>query len=264
MRRTGKAAVVSAVVLGALGFGGVGVAQAEDLPLPIDVVVELDRTAPATGELVRGVRDIEGYAEAPEGVTRVDLYVVRHSLTNPVTGGQPVMTFRPSMPLGRASFDFHWDSAKTPSGLVDVVVVATTTTTRSAEARVISVRVEHVARQATAPVASKPTVAKKSSKTAAPRTPAAQSAAQMRASVLRKLAASPVNQAAQAKQAEAFYAAFGAEPELAVEAKAAAATPSVLAPLKRASRGVWPSVAIGLVLLVAAGHVQRAVRVSLA
>lgn len=261
MRRTGKAAVVTAVVLGALGFGGVGVAAAEGLPLPIDVVVQLDPTAPTTGELVRGVRDIEGYAEAPEGITRVDLYVVRHSLTNPLTGSVPVATFRPSVPLGRANFDFDWDSAKTPAGLVDIAVVATTTASRSAEARVISVRVEHIAPKA--PVASKPKKARATSAQAAPaRTTPAAAAAQARAAAVRSLKASPKIQAFEARQAESFYAAFGGVEVLdAAEAPAAA---GVLAPLAKASRGAWPSIAVALILLVAAGHVQRAVRVSLA
>jgi hypothetical protein len=264
MRRTRRAAVVAAAVLGALGFGGAGVAHAADLPL--EVVVRLDGTAPVTGELVRGVRKVAGYAEATDGVARVDLYVVEHSLGRPLSDSVPVKSYRPSMPLGRAHFDFAWDSATTPAGLVDVAVVATTATGRTGEVRVISVRVEHVARQVTTPSAPKPR-ARAAAASAAKAAPAARAAAPVapRRSVVRT-ALPPHVQAAQAKQASSFFAALAASEEAAQSE--AAGTPSasarMLAPLARAGRGAWPSVAVGLILVVAAGHVQRAVRVQLA
>lgn len=261
---------MAVVVAAALGVVTAGAGTAQAVGLPIGAVVRLDSTAPQTGEVISGLRSVQGYAEATEGITRVDFYVVEHSVTGDLGAAVPVASVKPSMPLGRASFDFAWDSTKTPQGLVDVVVVATSTTTSTAEARVLSLQVRNAVERAPGTVSPAPPAktkpkARASATAATPATrpvAAPARAATRRAPVAPRAlrVAGPVVSAAQQAQATAFYAKVGDVPvddDAPVLQRAAAATVD-------AGRGVTPPIAIGLVLILAAAHVQRAVRVQLA
>jgi hypothetical protein len=267
MRKARVAAVV-ATALGLLGVGGVGTASAQVLPL--EATVRLS-AAPTTGEVVSGVRTIKGYAEAPEGVTRVDLYVVEHSVTSSTKNAVPVASTKPTVPLGRHDFRFTWDSAKGAQGIVDIIVVATTPT-RTAEARVVSLEVRNVVKQATPATPKKAAPARAKATTSAPtKVAAAPSVARRTSRVAARVAGPAVPRVAtgrtaavekaQADQAAAFYTALSGD---LAETAAASLRPSALTSAARTGRGAAPSIAVALVLLLAAAHVQRAVRVQLA
>jgi hypothetical protein len=265
--------VVLSATLGLLASGGTTAAHAESLLGP---EVRLAATAPRPGEVVSGIRTIAGTADAPEGIARVDLYVMSHQLTGTTRDKVPVATTQSDAPLSRIQFSFTWDSAKTVQGVVDVVVVATTPTTRTAEARVLSLQVRNV----TAPVP-QPTSAPRPAVHAAPAAPArplpvagpvatpprtlgraAPPALSMRVAgpAQAHRVPSPLVARAAADQAEAFYSALHSP--VAVDA-APARVPSISA-VSDVGRGYAPSLAVALVLLLAAAHTQRAVRVSLA
>lgn len=252
-------------------FGGASAAQAEGLLGP---EVRLAADAPTPGELISGVRSIEGTADAPEGITRVELYVVPHQLTGSVKGRTPVAsTTETAAPLSRVQFSFSWDSTKTVQGVVDVIVVATTPTTRTGEARVLSLRVSNTA----AAVAPKPATAPRPAAHAASARPSAASptvvrrvaapravlAGQVAAPTARTAARvpSPLIARAKADQATSFYTALGTPT---AELSAPPARRVAASAVSDAGRSHAPSVAVALVLLLAAAHTQRAVRVSLA
>jgi hypothetical protein len=85
---------------------------------PTDTGVWLD--APKPGSVVPARLDVTGEAQAPEGVLRLDLYVVRGaSLTK-------VDSYVPLVPVGTVPFTLHWSRGDALPGRVTVRVVATT------------------------------------------------------------------------------------------------------------------------------------------
>lgn len=263
MRSAAKVAIVSAVVA-LLGFGSTATAHADGLLGP---EVSLSASAPTPGEVISGIRMIEGVAKAPEGVTRVDLYVMSHSLTGSVDNHVPVASTTSTLPMAQAPFSFQWDSAKTVQGLVDVVVVATTPTTRTGEARVVSLQVRNVAKP---PAAHRPAAQSQPQSAVAPHAAPRQVAVapalvsrrapQTAARVVARRVPPPVVARASADQATAFYAALGG---LVVDT-AAAERPVALPREGDTGRGHAPTIALAFVMLLAAAHAQRAVRVQLA
>jgi hypothetical protein len=85
---------------------------------PTDTGVWL--TTPAAESVVPARLDVVGEAQAPEGVLRLDLYVVRGtSLTK-------VDSYTPLVPVGTVAFTLHWSRGAAAPGRVTVRVVATT------------------------------------------------------------------------------------------------------------------------------------------
>ena len=257
--------MVVAASLGLVGLGSPGSANAQALPLAPEVTLT---SAPTAGAAVRGRQVIEGAADAPEGIARVDLYVLPHQPGSSVVGQTAVAGTTSSAPLGRVEFAFTWDTTTTVQGAVDVIVVATSRTRRTAEARVVSLRVSNSARPPAAPVATpapvrgRPVTAPAPARVQRPVAgPVVAPVHTTRVSNVRaqRLPAPMVADATQ-EQAEAFYSVLRAP-----VAADAATTRRVSASVARdAGRGAAPSVALALILLLAAAHTQRAVRVTLA
>lgn len=261
MRALGRA-VVSSAVLGIAMMSGQGVASAQVLP-SLDVEIRLDAGAPTTGELIRGLRSIEGIAEAIEGIRRVDLYVVPAGLTRDISSAVPVDSFTSDVPLNKADFDLEWDSSTTTARLVDIVVVARSAT-RTGQLEIPGVRVDEARTAAAEPVAA-PKPKPKAPTTAAAGTPSVTRAVSgsgrsttALASGSRRVAlrvnAPEVGEA----QASSFYAVYGQLP-FAASATADAAARPALTSAPETTRGAWPYVAAGVVLIVTAGHAQRVV-----
>lgn len=259
MRSLGRIAV-SSTVLGIAMMSGQGVAAAQ-VPL-LDVEIRLDPAAPATGELVSGLRSIEGLAKALEGVRRVDLYVVPAGIDNGVGTATPVDSVSSDVGINQVDFDLVWDSSTTSEHLVDLVVVARTAT-RTGQIEIPGVRVEPRVVESTtsAPVAASRTPAAPRRATPAVAVAVAVSTGR-RVSVVAApartvvLAAPRVSAEVGEAQASSFYAVFG---QLPFSPAVPAARPVVTRPISDSPRGAWPYVAAGIVMMVSAGHAQRVV-----
>jgi hypothetical protein len=86
---------------------------------PTDTGVWL--SAPAAGSVVPARLDVTGEAQAPEGVLRLDLYVVRGTSMTMVDSYVPVVPRAGTVP-----FTLHWSRGDAAPGRVTVRVVATT------------------------------------------------------------------------------------------------------------------------------------------
>jgi hypothetical protein len=212
-------------------------------PLPVEAGVWLDPASPAEGDRVSGTRAVSGTAQLPEGITSVELYVVATGSTDET----PPVTSLPMSPLGvgLVEFRFDWDTARAPAR-VDLRVVATGLL-RSVEVVVPHVVVE---RAAVAP-------------RAAAHRPVTRSAARV-AGAVRPVA--PGRVSVRVDRSGVYLGGFG---ELAYPPSARAAVTTV--PAARHSltepgggstpTGPWTSVAAGLLLILTAAHVHRALRV---
>lgn len=269
--RTLSRVAVSSAVLGIAMMSGQGVASAQVIP-NLDITIRLDSSAPSTGDLVSGIRQIDGFAEALEGVRRIDLYVMPAGITRSVDSAVPVDSMTSDVPLNRASFDLEWDTTAMSGRLVDIIVVARSAT-RTGQLEIPTVRVAQAAPKSTTAAAGKSSGTAKPAGSAAavtraaaapPARPAAAAAARAQtASVKGVRFSSPAadEPAVSAAQAASFYKVYG---QLPYTAQGAPATPSVITRAAETTRGPWPYIAAGMVLMVTAGHVQRSIRVPLA
>jgi hypothetical protein len=228
------AAVIAATVLLLLGAAP----TASAAPLPTDSGVWLDPTAPVEGERVSGIRTVQGRAQLPEGITRVELHVVPTGSTAEMT---PVASAASTvLGIGEVDFTFEWDTTRTP-GVVDVRVVAVGLL-RSVEAVVPGVVV--VAPRARIAPPPRQTVVQVSRKPAR--------------SVSRR---APVR--APDRSAGVYLGGYGAldygstPPVTGAVTRAAASTRPIDAP---PPAGPWRSLAAGLLVLLTAAHVHRMLR----
>lgn len=268
MKTLGRVAVSSAV-LGIVMMGAQGTASAQVIP-SLDVAIHLEPGAPSTGELVSGIRQIEGVAEAIEGVRRIDLYVLpAGSITRTLERSVPVDSMSSDVPLSRASFELKWDSSRTSARLVDIVVVARSTT-RTGRLEIPSVRVARTVQDTSSGAAQSAGTAKRGAPAGRPAAVAAkpaQAATAARAAARRpagttvagvRHTAIAAPDGAGPAQAASFYKVYGQLPYTADVAQ-----PRVISSAAETTRGPWPFVAAGMVLMVTAGHVQRVMRVPL-
>jgi hypothetical protein len=184
---------------------------------------------------------IGGETQAPEGVLRVDLYVVRGtSLT-------PVASYVPLVPVGTVPFSLRWDPAGVAPGRVTLRVVATTLA-RGFSADVPGLVVPPPPRAEARAVGS--------------------TAAARRAPVAARPAATPGRRIpALAAALDDSGAAFGAvAPVLPYRAAAvpprppAAVAPALSPVSSETSRRGWLSFAAGLLVLLSSAHLHRALR----
>jgi hypothetical protein len=75
---------------------------------------------PAAGTRVVAPLDVTGETQAPEGVLKVELFVVRGPVLTSVA------SYEPALPLGTVPFEFRWDPTGLAPGRVTIRVVATT------------------------------------------------------------------------------------------------------------------------------------------
>lgn len=254
--------VVSGGVLGAALLASPGVASAQVGPA-LTVDVRLGAGAPTSGELVSGLRTVDGFARAAEGVRRVDLYVVPSHLDRDVSRWVPVDSEVSAVPLAKADFTLQWDSAQTSAPLVDLVVIARTATrTGRVEIRDVQVgRVVPVARS-TGATAQRAAPARRGSATAGSTTLIGAASEQRSAARLATEDPAEIDAEVGAAQAAAFDSGFGPLPYAADATSANLARPRLGEAGAQSTRSPWPYAAAGLVLLVTAGHVQRAARAS--
>ncbi len=262
MRALGRAAVGSTLfgiaMMSAQGVASAQVAQA------LNIEVRLDATAPSTGELISGVRTVEGLAKAIEGVRRIDLYVMPAGLSRDVSRAVPVDSMISDVPLAQTDFALQWDSLTNQPSLVDLVVVARSAT-RTGTIEIPGVR---VVRAVADQVPAAPVVTKKAAPAARTATvvnaPAAVTPRAARSTTSKRVVptSTVVHGEVSANQAQAFYTTFGQLPYAAGAASATLTRPQLVKAAAESSRGAWPYTAAGLVLMVTAAHLQHAVRIA--
>jgi hypothetical protein len=193
---------------------------------------------PAAGTRVVAPLSLSGSAQAPEGVLRVDLYVVRG---DDVTA---VASYLPTVPLGPVPFTLRWDPAGAAPGRVTLRVVATSLV-RGVSAEAAGLVVPGAPR-AVAPPIHRAVVA-----------PAARRAVPAPATLAVPVAVLDDSGRAFGDVAAVLpYAPVPPAPSPAPQSSvvAGAAVPATPAP-----RG-WASFAAGLVALLGSAHVHRALR----
>jgi hypothetical protein len=145
------ASTAGLVLAGVTAGATAGATAASAAPLPTDVGVFLDDTAPAPHSVVRDVVTLSGHAEAIEGVRRVELYAVAPRPAGRVPTGAPVATAVYEVPRTAGSFTLTW----APTGAartVDLVVVARTSG-RTGQAEIAGITVGTPASAARKPAA---------------------------------------------------------------------------------------------------------------
>ncbi len=270
MRSPLRAAAVLGATIALLAMG-TGTASAIDLPGLFQAAVSLEK-APRANQVVSGVQNVTGAAQATEGVLNVKMYVLKHG-AEAVGDAEPVAAHYYDFPASPAEFAFDWDSAKTPAGTYDLVLIAQTAT-REARTEVLGLRVVRSKFPSGLPQ-SKPKAAKSSGSTRTTKPAAPPSDAStvtslshstglpVRTRVTRPVVVAPkvTSGVARGVQTEAFYETYGALP-YAAEANAAI-LPAGLGGVRSATEaggGLWPSLTASLVLLLTAAHIQRVLR----
>lgn len=227
-------------------------AVAQAGPLPTSPSLAFDSQSPRSGTTVTGVQTVAGEARAPEGVQRVELYVIRHNTD--FAPGDPIAVITSRIPSHRMPFALEWDTSKSITGLVDLVVQMSTSTQRITKS-IPAVRVPEPVAPAAPTKLAKPVAAQRvASRAAKPARLSGPAAVRPLASSVRSQAAPrPQIASLPANQASAFYRAYG---RLNYEQRvpvAARPLPTVVD-----GQGAWPSLAGALVLLLTAAHLRRA------
>jgi hypothetical protein len=277
MRTVSRLIAVGVATVGLLGFSAsaatAGPLEAldsltggSDAPFDgftVDAKVLLER-APAPDQLITGITQLAGKATAPEGVTNVRLFVVQHNAS--LADASPVASRWLEWPQGELAFDFSWDSASTPNGLYDLVVLTGTPMGREARAEVLGVKIQRIAKIVNP--AKKPAT-KSSTKVTAPSegvvtgdarqvTPLARTGSAPKVAVpLPVLPSEEVSQAV-SSQEDAFYEAYASLPYTTPASDSVSG--EFIAGASDTVRGLWPSIAASLVLLLSAAHIQRVLR----
>lgn len=198
---------------------------------PLDDGVRLD-APPRPGTVLTKPVEVEGEAQAVEGVLRVELYVVRGATVTLVD------SYEPLLPVGPVPFELAWDPKGAKPGRVTIRVVATTLT------RGLSAEAPGLVVPSPAAVPSRPVRAE------APPAPAVPPAR----------AVKPRGPAMD-DSGRAFGKAAPVLPyTLRVVAPRPATPATVAAPAPLPERRGWVSMAGGLLLLLVCSHLHRVLR----
>ncbi|HEU0133055.1 MAG TPA: hypothetical protein VFQ85_18910 [Mycobacteriales bacterium] len=187
--------------------------------------------------------DVTGEAQAPEGVLRVELWVVR--------GGTSTLAaaYTPEVPVGTVAFALRWDPGTAAPGTVTLRVVASTLV-RGLSADVDGLTIPGPPRTATKP--------------ATPRRNAAPAPRRVAAAPVRRAVATTVLAPRYDDSGTAFGHVAATLPYTAPVAAAApppaAATPAAAPVPVPPDRSGWLSVAAGLLVLLVSSHLHRALR----
>jgi hypothetical protein len=201
---------------------------------------------PKPGTAVVAPLEVRGETQAPEGVLRVELFVVRGDTVTSVD------VYEPRVPVGTVPFELTWDPAGARPGRVTIRVVATTLrrgfdaeaeglVVPRPEAKPRAPRVRETPRTLPEPAPSRPRVV-------------------LSRPVTRAVAAPALDDSGRAFGAAAPTLPYAPPPVrlAAPAARAPVALPAAAAP--PAERSGWVSLAGGLLLLLVCSHLHRVLR----